>query len=66
MTNLPDVIHMLPAMKSGKELISALTVLPDYNSSICVADVPTRLMALSDLYRIYVRKLQVEVGHPHE
>ena len=41
-------------MKSGKELLSALEVLPKYDEGICDADAPVRLMALSDLYRIYV------------
>jgi len=54
MTNLSDVIHTLPPMKSGQELISALEVLPEYDSAICTADAPTRLMALSELYRVYV------------
>ena len=54
MNNLSDVIHILPQMKSGTELLSALKVLPEYDGSICDLDVPVRLMALSDLYRIYV------------
>ena len=54
MTNLSDIIYTLPAMKSGQELIAALEVLPEYDSSICLADAPIRLVALSDLYRIYV------------
>ena len=54
MTNLSDVIRVLPAMKSGQELVEALEVLPKYSPDIIHADVPTRLMALSDLYRIYV------------
>jgi len=41
-------------MKSGNELLSALEVLPEYDATICDADVPVRLMALSDLYRVYV------------
>jgi len=41
-------------MKSGNELLSALEVLPEYNSAICDADAPVRLMALSNLYRMYV------------
>ena len=41
-------------MKSGQELVSALEVLPEYDPSICTADAPVRLMALSELYRIYV------------
>ena len=54
MSNLSDVINILPPMKSGNELVSALEVLPEYDASISVADVSVRLMALSDLYRIYV------------
>lgn len=41
-------------MKSGSELRSALEVLPEYDVAICNADAPVRLMALSDLYRVYV------------
>lgn len=54
MTNLSDVIRVLPSMKSGQELVEALEVLPECNASICTLDAPVRLMALSDLYRIYV------------
>ena len=54
MTDLSNVIRILPTMKSGDDLFSALEVLPEYDKSICTADVPMRLMALSDLYRIYV------------
>ena len=41
-------------MKSGDDLFSALEVLPEYDDSIRDAEAPVRLMALSDLYRIYV------------
>ena len=41
-------------MRAGEDLFSALEVLPKYDESICTAEVPVRLMALSDLYRIYV------------
>lgn len=54
MTDLSNIIHILPSMKSGDDLFSALKVLPKYDESICTAEVPVRLMALSDLYRIYV------------
>lgn len=54
MTDLSDIIHILPVMKSGDDLLSSMEVLPEYDESICTADVPVRLMALSDLYRIYV------------
>ena len=54
MSDLSDVIRILPTMKSGNELLSALEVLPEYDVAICDADAPVRLMALSDLYRVYV------------
>lgn len=54
MSDLSDVIRILPPMKSGSELMSALEVLPDYDAAISGADTPVRLMALSDLYRVYV------------
>lgn len=54
MTNLSDIINALPRMKSGNELITALKILPEYTPEICAADTPLRLMALSDLYRVYI------------
>jgi len=53
-SDLSDVIRILPTMKSGSELLSALEMLPKYDAAICDADAPVRLMALSDLYRVYV------------
>ena len=54
MTNLSDIIRILPPMRAGDDLFSALGVLPKYDESICTAEVPVRLMALSDLDRIYL------------
>ena len=54
MTDLSDIIRILPPMKSGDDLFSALEVLPTYDEAIRETEVPMRLMALSDLYRIYV------------
>lgn len=54
MTNLSDIIHVLPRMKSGDSLIAALEVLPEYNPEIRNTDTSGRLMMLSDLYRIYI------------
>ena len=54
MTNLSDIVNVLPRMKSGDDLITALEVLPEYNPKICNTDVPLRLMALSDLYKVYI------------
>ena len=44
----------LPEMKSGNELISALSIIPEYDESICTQNQAVRLMALSDLYQIYI------------
>lgn len=49
-----DFITKLPEMKSGNELISALSIIPEYDESICTQNQAVRLMALSDLYQIYV------------
>ncbi|WP_019553427.1 AAA family ATPase [Propionispira raffinosivorans] len=54
MINFSDIINVLPRMKSGTDLITALEVLPKYNPASCNADAPVRLMALSDLYRLYI------------
>lgn len=48
------IIEYLPKMKSSEELIEALKVLPEYLESICQQDSVTRLVALSDLYKIYI------------
>jgi hypothetical protein len=54
MTNLSDIINVLPRMKSGDSLITALEVLPEYNPELWQSDASVRLMALSDLYRVYI------------
>lgn len=41
-------------MKTSEELINALNVLPDYSENICQEDSVTRLVSLSDLYKIYI------------
>jgi hypothetical protein len=54
MVDISDIIKILPAMKSGDELISALSIFPEYDEAVRYEGKSTRLMALSDLYRIYV------------
>ena len=54
MADLKRQIHRLPTMKSGDDLLSSMEVLPEYDESIRSNEAPVRLMALSDLYRIYV------------
>lgn len=49
-----DIIKCLPEMKSGKELASAMAVLPEYNDAIRNGNQAVRLMGLSDLYRVYI------------
>lgn len=62
MTKLSDIVDLLPRMKSGDTLIKALEILPEYTPDICNADTPVRLMALSDLYRIYLpSKMSLEI-----
>lgn len=41
-------------MKSGNELVSALSVFPEYDETICNENEAVHLMALSELYKIYV------------
>lgn len=60
MVRLSDIIHELPAMKSGDLLRKELAVLPKYDSSICNQDAATRLMALSDLYAVYIPSFMSE------
>lgn len=52
----------LPPMLSGMELLSALQVLPTYDPSIRNQDAATRLIALSDLYQLYIpSQMSVEI-----
>ena len=48
------ILKSIPKMKTGDELISELTTLPEYNDSIRQENEAFRLMALSDLYQIYI------------
>lgn len=54
MDKINEIVHSLPPMLTGKEFSSALTVLPDYDDSIRDESNAVRLMALSDLERIYL------------
>lgn len=49
-----NFIENMPEMKPGQELISSLTVLPEYDDSIRNENQAIRLMQLSDLYRMYI------------
>lgn len=54
MDRLTEIVKALPEMMAGKELLSAMTTLPHYDDSICAESEAVRLMALSDLYQIYL------------
>lgn len=49
-----EIAKRLPPMLFGKELEEALQILPPYNENIRLENEVTRLMALSDLYRVYI------------
>ena len=49
-----DILNQLSEMKSGKDLISELSVLPAYDDNIRSQSATTRLVALSDIYNIYI------------
>ena len=49
-----NILKQIPEMLDGNELKSALEVLPEYSLDVCSMDSVTRLVALSDLYKIYV------------
>ena len=57
-----DFTTKLPEMKSGNALISALSIIPEYDKIICQQNHAVRLMALSDLYQIYVpTQMSIEI-----
>ena len=53
-----EYLSAMPEMKSGKALNTALSVIPAYDDRIRNENTPTRLMALSDLYKLYIPPLK--------
>ena len=51
---IEDLISKLPPMNTGAELTKALEDIPPYSEDVRNADTTTRLMALSELYNIYI------------
>ena len=49
-----DVSKMMPKMLAGEELMKALTVIPEYDKNIRNKSETERLIALNDLYSIYI------------
>jgi len=54
MISINEIVNTLPPMKDGKDLMSDLSVLPEYNGNIRFENAAVRLIALSDLYRLYL------------
>lgn len=48
------LIKALPPMLTGSALDEALSILPEYDPNITTQDAATRLMALNDLYKVFV------------
>lgn len=56
--------NALPPMLFGEKLTGALISLPDYRSEIRTAPAESRLLALSDLYQLYLpSSMSVEIYH---
>lgn len=49
-----DVAKLMPEMLSGEELMKALRVIPEYDKDIRNGSVTKRLIALNNLYQIYI------------
>ena len=54
MNKVTDITALLPEMKTGMDLQNALQILPPYNEKIRNESTAIRLMALSELYNVYV------------
>lgn len=51
---MDNIVNLSPQMLTGEELNKALEILPEYDDSIRKKSVPERLVALQDIYKIYV------------
>ena len=51
---MDNILNQLSPMKTGAELLSEMTVLPQYDPKIREQPSTVRLMALSDLYSFYI------------
>ena len=59
---MDNILKQLSPMKTGPELLSEMTVLPAYDPNIRAQSSTVRLMALSDLYNIYIpSSMSVEI-----
>lgn len=57
-----NVFADMPSMLSGQDLVSTLSIFPEYRDSIRNDNQAVRLMALSDLYRLYIpSQMSIEI-----
>ena len=49
-----NLVKKLPPMLSGSELGQALTILPEYDPCITNENAAARLIALSDMYKVFI------------
>jgi len=55
-----SIAKVMPPMLNGKDLDNALRILPEYEENTCQKPVTERLMALQDLYSIYIPDPQTQ------
>jgi hypothetical protein len=51
---MDDILKCMPKMLSGKELDEKLAILPTYNKSIIEKSTTERLIAMQDIYQIFI------------
>lgn len=49
-----DISKLMPKMLTGEELMKALTILPEYDKEVGSKSETERLIALNDLYSVYI------------
>lgn len=49
-----DISKLMPKMLTGEELMKALTILPEYDKEVRSKSETERLIALNDLYSVYI------------
>ena len=55
-----DITNIMPPMLTGEELDKALEIYPEYDSTIREKSVPERLVAIQDIYKIYVPSIMTQ------
>lgn len=58
------IVDVMPEMKTGKELLDCLRETPEYPACIWEKSSMERLVALSDIYNVYIpSRMSVEIYH---